>query len=182
MKKSCVIGFCKAAIVGGMLLNAANAGESTGILGIGTSFLHFKTLDSLNLEQDYTVPSLDLKIGAKNDEWRFLLAYSFIKDESLSGGTAKNSLLTGQVDYLLYNIPMEGEQMIQPYIGATVGYEEYKFGSSIDESGAAYGGQLGAIWDCPDYSIDATFKYLDTSLDSVNEIYGFSLGFNYKLN
>ena len=182
MKKHKMTKMCKALVLGGILLNVANAQDGTGILGLGTTFGHFKTLDSLRLEQDYTAPSLDLKIGAKNSDWRFLLGYSFIKNETISGATAKNTLVTGQIDYLLYDIPINAQQAIQPYIGTTVGYEEYKFGSSIDERGTAYGGQLGAIWDCPDYSIDAAFRYLDTSLDNVNEIYGFSLGFNYKLN
>jgi hypothetical protein len=32
-----------------------------------------------------------------------------------------------------------------------------------------------------DCSVDAGFKYLGSTLDSVDEVYGFSVGLNYKI-
>ena len=156
--------------------------SSTGLMGIGTSFYHFKTNDTIGLEHDYTVPTLDIKIGAKNSDWRFLLGYSFVKDETVVGETAENILVTGELDYIFYTTPMQGQTLFQPFIGGTVGYHGYKYGSTIDENGVAYGAQVGAIFDFQTFSIDTTAKYMGSSNDNANEFYGVSLGFNYKLS
>jgi len=171
-------------LAGSLSMTALYAEEDftgVGLVGVGASINHYKTLDNLNLENDYSAPSFDIKLGAKNNDWRFMGTYSFVKDETVAGSTAKNVLLTGSVDYLIYNAPMGNGVVLQPFIGVVGGYEEYKYGGAIDESGAAYGGQIGAILDMQDCSVDAGFKYFGTTLDSVDEVYGFSVGLNYKI-
>ena len=182
MSRTLIKSVCKTAVAGLLLSSAVYAGDSTGLMGIGASYYHFKSNDNIGLEHDYSVPSLDLRIGAKNEDWRFMFGYSFIKDETISGGTAENTLFTGELDYIFYTVPMENQTLFQPFIGGTVGYHGYKYGSTIDEDGFAYGGQIGAIFDMEDFSIDATARYMGSSVDDVNEFYGISVGFNYKLN
>ncbi len=166
--------------VGSMLLTQAPQAESVGLIGVGVTAYTFDTLDSLGLSNSYTAPALTLKLGAKNEDFRFLLGYSFIADETVAGSTAANTYILGQLDYMFYNIPTNSGA-IRPYIGFVVGYEEYKYNDTIDESGGAYGGEIGAIWDFETFSIDAGISYMDSSLDSVNDAYGFTLGFNYKI-
>ena len=184
MKRTFLKSVSTVAVAGLLMGSVAMAEDSSGVglMGVGTSFYHFKTTDNLGLENDYTVPTFDLRIGAKNQDWRFLLGYSFIKDESLPGGTAENNLLTGQLDYIFSTTPIAEGTLIQPFIGGTLAYHNYKFGSVIDEDGVSYGAQLGAIFDFDKFSIDATARYMDSSLDHVNEFYGVSIGINYKLS
>ena len=164
-----------------LLSGALYADSGTGLMGIGASMYHFKSNDNIGLEHDYTVPSLDFRIGAKNSDWRFLIGYSFIKDETVAGSTAENILATSQLDYIFYTTPIAKETLFQPFIGATVGYHGYKYGSSIDEDGVTYGAQVGAIFDFENFSIDTTARYMDSSNSNSNEFYGVSVGFNYKL-
>ena len=182
MSRTLIKSVCKTATVAILLSGVVNAGDGTGLMGIGASYYHFKSNDNLGLEHDYSVPSLDLKIGAKNPDWRFLLGYSFIKDDTVAGATAENILVTGELDYIFYTVPMQNQTLFQPFIGGTVGYHGYKYGSTIDENGVAYGAQVGAIFDFENFSIDTTAKYMDSSNDNANEFYGISVGFNYKLN
>ena len=172
----------KSAIVAILLSSTVSAGNSSGLLGIGASYYHFKSNDNIGLEHDYSVPSLDLRIGAKNSDWRFLVGYSFIKDDTVAGATAENILVTGELDYIFYTVPMQNQTLFQPFIGGTLGYHGYKYGNTIDENGVAYGAQVGAIFDFENFSIDTTAKYMDSSNDNSNEFYGLSVGFNYKLN
>ena len=183
MKRTFLKSMTTVAVAGLLTSSVAMADDSsTGLIGVGTSFYHFKTADSLGLENDYTVPTFDLRVGAKNQDWRFLLSYSFVKDEDLSGGTAENNLLTGQLDYIFSTTPVEGGALVQPFVGGSLAYHNYKFGSAIDEDGVSYGAQIGAILDFDKVSIDVTARYMDSSLDNVNEFYGVSLGLNYKLS
>jgi len=183
MKRAFLKSMSSVAVAGLLMSSVAIADDSsTGLMGVGTSFYHFKTTDSLGLENDYTTPTLDLRIGAKNQDWRFLLGYSFVKDKDLPGGTADNNLLYTQLDYIFSTTPIAPNTLLQPFIGGTIAYQNYKFGSVIDEDGVAYGGQIGAIFDFDKFSIDATARYMDSSLDHVNEFYGISVGINYKLS
>lgn len=118
-----------------------------------------------------------LRIGAENEEFRFLLIYEIIQDEKYNNiATVSQNMITGNLDYF---IPTQS-QTIKPFIGVIFGQAEYKF-SSYSDSSYIYGAEVGLDFNInKHYSIDIFGRYIPSSLDTVNHYIQSGIGLNYK--
>ena len=178
VKKIVIAGICMAL---GSSLYASDMSESKVFIGLEleSTKLDMSTKIDLNNvylgEFDETSDSLTeygLRIGAENDEWRTTLLYTY--SDNTNSGT-KETMNKGSflLDYYLWNTGgMDYE--LKPYIGAHVGYMNYKvttdFGLGInrrllDSSAMFYGVQLGVNLIVSNIvGFDLSYKYSATSI------------------
>jgi len=112
-----------------------------------------------------------LRYGQQTLDWRTTFAIS---------GNKNFQTFSLEIDKILLD-NMFGMPEIRPYLGATIGYIDYKHNTLIPNNGLYYGGNFGFIIYATD-SIDADVSYhyyTFDKLDPLNKMEGGSIGFNF---
>ena len=115
--------------------------------------------------------SFSLRYGQQTLDWRTTFAIS---------GNNNFQTFSLEIDKILLD-NMFGMPELRPYLGATIGYINYKDTSIIDDSGLYYGGNFGFIIYVTD-TIDADISYhyyTFDKLDPLDTMHGGSIGFNF---
>lgn len=122
-----------------------------------------------------------IRLGAKTEDYRFMGAFHVLDNYNApNGDTVKNTLVTAHLDYMFWRWDVGSNMDLKPFIGANVGYQEYKTGS-IDEDGVTYGAETGLILDMGIVDADLGIRYMGSQADHVNDMFNVYLGVNLKI-
>ena len=153
--------------------------ETSSIIGVEGIYNNIDAQEpALRTNYNQSSAGIGARIGAENENFRFLLIYDSIKDQDHNGATVSQYMITGNLDYF---IPV-GSQDIRPFIGAIIGQAEYKY-ASYSENGYVYGGELGIDFKInKHFDIDVFGRYTAAGLDRVNHYVQSGIGLNYKFS
>ena len=154
-----------------LLVGALFAENKSDYIGLGGGLTKFSTTTGNN---DGTHGSLIL--GHKYGEsGRLSLSYSYVDSASTIN---KSSVTLLSYDYI---VPMF-DNIFAVYFGPSLGYTSLS-NSSVDLSGASYGGQVGCLLNLSDgYDIDLGAKYLGVDSDYLDSDTIFYLNFDIHFN
>ncbi len=123
-----------------------------------------------------------VRIGAKKDEWRTTLSFTYFDGEE-DGKKQNYGLGLASFDYFFLS---SNQSNFQPFLGVNVGYINYESTNDIDMSGFMYGGQAGVLFSITEnIDLDVMYRYSlsnatqddrDASLDHIGSII---FGINY---
>lgn len=173
VKKTAVVLLC---MVLGSSLYAEDIETSEKILGIeiGASRIqannHFSPIIG-ELDHEGDNVEFGVRLGAEKQEWRTLLVVNYFNSSDDDQEYIKGFM---GLDYFILQ-----DTDIKPFIGANVGYMNYKT-TDIDESGFLYGAQAGLAYRATEnIEIDLMYRYSFASSDNVDHIEGIIFGLNY---
>lgn len=118
--------------------------------------------------------SYGIRVGAQNEQWRTIIGFNYYDSDEYN---VEKILLS--VDYFFLKYDEMANYMLQPYIGANVGYMNYEQGI-IDESGLLYGGQIGIVLNFMDkFDLDLGYRYSLSDADVLDHSSDVLLGIHY---
>jgi hypothetical protein len=115
--------------------------------------------------------TLNVRYGQQTLDWRTTFAI---------GGNGSFQTFSLEIDKILLD-NMFGMPELRPYLGATVGYINYKDNAILNDNGLYYGGNFGFIVYVTD-SIDADVSYHYYGFDNLAPLdimQGGTIGFNF---
>jgi len=173
VKKVVIASLC---IALGTVVQARDLSQSERILGIeiGSGTIQANNQFSPivgELDHRGTDIEYGFRIGAQQKEWRTLFIADYLNSSDDDQEYIKGMLA---VDYFIVQ-----DSALKPFIGANVGYMNYKT-TAIDESGFLYGGQVGAAYRMTDnIEMDFSYRYSLSSANNTDHVEGIIFGLNY---
>jgi hypothetical protein len=150
--------------------------KTSSIIGIEGIYNNIDAQEpALGKNYNQSSEGIGIRLGAENENVRFLLIYDIIADKTYNNATVSQYMITGNLDFF---IPVNS-QKIKPFIGLIFGQAEYKVSSYSDRDNI-YGGEAGIELSYEHFSIDVFGRYTATALDKVNHYIQSGIGLNYK--
>ena len=143
--------------------------ESFPFLGVNISTQTVDLKPTSSASQKET--SFALRYGQQTLDWRTTFAI---------GGNGNFQTYSLEIDKILLD-NMFGMPELRPYLGATIGYINYKDNSIINDDGLYFGGNFGfIIYATDNIDIDISYHYYSfVDLDPLNSMQGGTIGFNF---
>ena len=134
--------------------------------------------DSIISNYEISDVEFGVRMGAQQDAWRATFGFNYF--DGTEDGKAQNyEKFTGSLDYMFLK---SNKSMIQPFIGANIGYINYESTNNIDMSGFIYGVQTGVVLSVTEHiDIDVQYRYslgVDSE-DAFDSIGSAVVGINY---
>jgi len=164
------------------ILAAVNlSAETSSIIGVEGVYNNIDAkVPGIGTSYNQSTEGIGARIGAESEDFRFLLIYDWLKDQTYAGATVSQYMITGNLDYFI-PIPIESKE-IRPFIGAIFGQAKYEI-SSYSDTGYVYGGEVGIDFNINKYfSVDLFGRYTGADLDTVNHYVQAGIGLNYKFS
>jgi hypothetical protein len=161
-----------------ILLGSVSA-SAESILGVEGSYSYTDASEpATGTNYTLSTPAFGLRLGAMNDEFRFMFIGTSMLDEKDGGATVTQDLYLATIDYF---IPIPTDiTTFKPYIGANLGYLDYKY-SSVSEGDSLFGGQVGVLFNSSEkVDFDIFVRYYKPQQDDVHNLVQSGLGINYK--
>ncbi|NPA60834.1 MAG: porin family protein [Epsilonproteobacteria bacterium] len=116
-----------------------------------------------------------LKVGVQDYYWRSGFSTYYSKD-------GEQELFTSLISidrYLFASMYEDKDNIVKPYIGFDMGWMSYS-DLEIDGDGLTYGANIGIVWGLSiGVDIDLGYRYLVTSIDSIDSMDTISISLNY---
>jgi opacity protein-like surface antigen len=151
--------------------------ETSSIIGVEGVYNKIDAQEpALGTNYNQSTGGIGIRLGAQSDDFRFLLIYESIQDQTYNGATVSQYMITGNLDYF---IPIQ-TQTIKPFVGAIFGQSQYKI-SSYSDTDFVYGGEIGVDFNVyKHFSVDLFGRYTTAQLNAVNHYIQSGIGLNYK--
>ncbi len=146
------------------------ASESFSFLGLTTTQnnIDFTNISNIQSEEEVLV---GFRYGEQTIKWRTMFTFS---------GNKEIQELTLEIDKILLD-DMFGYPEVRPYLGATIGYLNYKNDTLVEENGYYYGGTFGFLiylTDTIDLDISYHYKRVE-DMEPLDSMRGPSIGVHY---